>query len=285
MRWLDRLLLLAAALVVVASVLPLGARLSLDARAHDAFQSSIPRRHGRAARARWRCGVGGARAPCSSRPAPSAPRRVLPYVPLPFAAERQRRRGSAAQGADASTCRTGQFSARRLLEIVREADPDVVVVQELTPHAESVLADFDTAFPHHRKFPADGPYGIGVLVALRARVGSERSRSAACRRSKRDVRGPTGAFTVIGVHLSAPTIAAARRRAQSRAASSSRRAARAVVGPARRRRRLQRDAVFAVLRRVARGERAHGLAPRPHAQRAAGRRRCRGSASPSIMWP
>jgi hypothetical protein len=41
-----------------------------------------------------------------------------------------------------------QFSARRLLEIVREADPDLVIVQELTPYADRVLAELDVTFPH-----------------------------------------------------------------------------------------------------------------------------------------
>jgi endonuclease/exonuclease/phosphatase (EEP) superfamily protein YafD len=97
-----------------------------------------------------------------------------------------------------------QFSARRLLEIVREADPDVVIVQELTPHAESVLADLDVQFPHLRKFPADGPLGIGLW----SRYELESGATIALGRSpaiQARVRGPTGVFTVIGVHLRAPS--------------------------------------------------------------------------------
>jgi endonuclease/exonuclease/phosphatase (EEP) superfamily protein YafD len=96
------------------------------------------------------------------------------------------------------------FSPRRLLELVREADPDVLVLQELTPHAESVLAELDTVFPHHRKFPADGAYGIGLW----SRLTLESSATFALGRVpaiEARLRGPTGPFTVFGVHLRAPT--------------------------------------------------------------------------------
>jgi endonuclease/exonuclease/phosphatase (EEP) superfamily protein YafD len=90
-----------------------------------------------------------------------------------------------------------------LLEIVREAAPDVLIVQELTPHAESVLADFDSAFPHHRKFPADGPYGIGLWSRLELTSGTTFALGRLPAIEAR-VRGPAGSFTVIGVHLSSP---------------------------------------------------------------------------------
>jgi len=96
------------------------------------------------------------------------------------------------------------FSPRRLLEIIREENPDVLVVQELTPHAESVLAQLDKAFPQHRKFPADGAYGIGLW----SRLMLESSTTFALGRVpaiEARLRGPTGAFTVFGVHLRAPT--------------------------------------------------------------------------------
>ena len=105
-----------------------------------------------------------------------------------------------------------QFKERRLLEIVREANPDILVVQELTPHAERVLADLDTAFPHFRKFPADRQYGIGLW----SRYELESGGTIALGRLpaiEAHVRGPSGTFTVIGVHLSAPMT---RRRAAAR---------------------------------------------------------------------
>jgi endonuclease/exonuclease/phosphatase family metal-dependent hydrolase len=98
------------------------------------------------------------------------------------------------------------FSARRLLELVREANPDLLIVQELTPHAEQVLADFDTLFSHHHKFPAAGPRGIGVW----SRYELEWSETFALGRLpaiEARVRSPQGAFTVIGAHLNSPVSA------------------------------------------------------------------------------
>ena len=159
----------------------------MDARAHDAFPRSVPRRHGvllvlaGAAAALGACAVLVAAGAVSAAP-------LLPYVPLPLGAEPA---AAAAAPLKVLTVNVSyrQFSARRLLEIVREADPDVVVVQELTPHAERVLAELDTAFPHYRKFPADGAVRHRALVALRRSSRARRSRSAACRRSKRACAG------------------------------------------------------------------------------------------------
>ena len=105
-----------------------------------------------------------------------------------------------------------QFSARRLLEIVREASPDVLVAQELTPYAAEVLADLDTVFAHHLKLPAEGPYGI----ALWSRFELEAAQPFALGRLpaiEARVRAPNGVFTVYGVHLNAPT---SQRRAAAR---------------------------------------------------------------------
>ena len=122
----------------------------------------------------------------------------------------------------------------------------------------------DTAFPHNRKFPADGPYGIGLWSrsssnrARRSRSAAARDRSARAR-AHEHVHGHRRA-------LERADVAASRRRAQPGAARA-RGAHRGDRGAARRRRRLQRDSVFAVLRRVARGDGAHGFAARPYAQR------------------
>jgi endonuclease/exonuclease/phosphatase (EEP) superfamily protein YafD len=203
MRWLDRSLLFAATLVAIVSVLPLAARLSwmLELTTHFRVQYlavtgvllvllALRRRFGA-------CAVLVAAAAVSAAP-------LLPYVPLPLGSEA----ASAATAAPLKLLSVNvsylQFSARRLLEIVRETDPDVVVVQELTPHAERVLAQLDTAFPNHRKFQADGPYGIGLW----SRLPLESSEMFAIGRLpaiEARLRGPTGAFTVFGVHLRAPT--------------------------------------------------------------------------------
>jgi endonuclease/exonuclease/phosphatase (EEP) superfamily protein YafD len=125
---------------------------------------------------------------------------VLPYLPLPLA---QTHAAPATVKVLTVNVSFRQFSVRTLLDLVREADPDVLIVQELTPHAERVLADFDTAFPHHHKFTADGPAGIGVW----SRYELERGATFALGRMpaiEARVRAPQGSFTIIGVHLSSP---------------------------------------------------------------------------------
>lgn len=203
MRWVDRLLVLAAALVALASFLPLGARLSwpLELTAHFRVQYLVAAAVMLALtllRRKWAASALLVAAGAVS----TAP--VLPYLPLgsvPVAS-------AAATPIKVLTVNVSfrQFSARRLLEIVREANPDVVVVQELTPHAERELAALDEVFPQTRRFPADGPYGIGLWT----RFTLESSATIALgRRPAIEARlhAPAGTFSVIGVHLSAPTTA------------------------------------------------------------------------------
>jgi endonuclease/exonuclease/phosphatase (EEP) superfamily protein YafD len=210
MRWLDRLLLLAAALVALVNVLPLGARLSwvLELTTHFRVQylaATAVMLALVALRRRW-----GACAVLVAAGAVSAAS-VLPYVPLTFGAE-----PAAAATAPLKVLSINvsyrPFLARRLLEIIREADADVLVVQELTPHAESVLSALDNDFPYNRKFPANGPYGIGLWSRYELESGAT---IAIGRRPAIEarVRGPSSVFTVVGVHLSAPVT---RRRAAAR---------------------------------------------------------------------
>jgi endonuclease/exonuclease/phosphatase (EEP) superfamily protein YafD len=183
MRWLDRLLVFLAAIAVVANVLPLGARLSwtLELTTHFRIQylavtaallvlALMRRRWG------W-CAVLAAAGAVSAAP-------VLPYLPLAPVAPAAVAAGAAPIKVLTVNVSFRPFSPRRFLEIVREAQPDVVVLQELTPHAENVLAELDKAFPHYRKFPADGAYGIGVW-------------------SRHELE--SGETFALGVHLSAPT--------------------------------------------------------------------------------
>jgi endonuclease/exonuclease/phosphatase (EEP) superfamily protein YafD len=210
MRWLDRLLLTATALLAGVSVLPLAAKWwwVLELTTHFRVQylaATAVLLALVALRRRWTaCGLLVAVGAVSAAP-------VLPYLGAPFAPE--------PVSAAAATLKVVSvnvsyrpFSPRRLLEIVRETNPDVLVVQELTPHAERVLADLDTAFPFYRKFPAPGPAGI----ALWSRYELESSATIAIGRRpaiEARVRGPSSSFTVIGVHLSAPV---SRRRAAAR---------------------------------------------------------------------
>ena len=199
MRWLDRLLLLCAAIAVTANLLPLGARWSwsLELTTHFRVQYlavTIVLLVLVAWRRRW-----GACAALVAAGAISVSA-VLPYVPWPLA---QPRAAPATLKVLTVNVSFRQFAARRLVELVREADPDVLIVQELTPHAERVLAAFDAEFPHHRKFTADGPAGIGLWsrYELESQTTFALGRMPAI---EARVRAPQGLFTVIGVHLSSP---------------------------------------------------------------------------------
>lgn len=202
MRLLDRLLGLCAAVVVLANLLPLGARWlwTLELTSHFRVQylaATAAMLLLVALRRRW--------AACAALLAAGAVSAVAvwPYVPALNAPT------SVAQAAPATlklltvNVSYRPFSPRMLLELVRQADPDLLIVQELTPHAEQVLADFDTLFAHHHKFPAAGPRGIGVW----SRYELESSATFALGRLpaiEARVRAPQGVFTVIGAHLNSP---------------------------------------------------------------------------------
>jgi endonuclease/exonuclease/phosphatase (EEP) superfamily protein YafD len=210
MRWLDRLLVMATIVVVAAHLLPLAARLHwmLELTTHFRVQYlgvTIALLVLVALRRRW-----GACAALVAAGAVSAAA-VLPYLPLGVAAK--------AVAADAARLTVlsvnvsyRQFAARTLLQTIRDAKPDVLVVQELTPHAETVLAGLDAEFPYNQKFPAEGAYGIGLW----SRLPIESSATFALGRVpaiEARLRGVDGTFTVIGVHLRAPMTA---RRAAAR---------------------------------------------------------------------
>jgi endonuclease/exonuclease/phosphatase (EEP) superfamily protein YafD len=199
MRWLDRLLAACAAVVVLACLLPLGARLwwVLDLTTHFRVQYlalSLVMLALLALRRRWWiCAALGVAAAVSAAP-------LLPYLPWSAAA-------ASTVGTPLKVVTVNvsyrQFSVRRLLEIIGETNPDVIVLQELTPYAAEVLADLDTSFTHHLKFPADGPYGI----ALWSRFELEDAQLFALGRLpaiEARVRAPQGTFTVFGVHLNSP---------------------------------------------------------------------------------
>jgi endonuclease/exonuclease/phosphatase (EEP) superfamily protein YafD len=201
MRWLERLFVASVALVVALNLVPLSARLywTLELTTHfrvqylvvTVFMLAVA-----ALRRRWVAVavlvVAGA---VSAAP-------VLPYVPRGGA------QVAAVSGVPPLKVLTvnvsfRQFLPRRLLEIVREADPDIVVVQELTPHAERVLASLDAELPYFRKFPAEGAYGIGLWSKHELESGETIALGRLPAIQAR-VRGPSGTFTIIGVHLSAP---------------------------------------------------------------------------------
>lgn len=224
-RWLDRLLLLLTAALVAAQLAPLGAKLwwVIELTTHFRMQylaaalvllaPLLLRRLYRAAAALGLASLVSLAA-------------IAPYLPL----------GSPAVAASGTPIRVmtvnisfRQFSARRLREIIRDERPDVLLTQELTPYAHGELAVLDGEFPYRYRLPADGAYGIGLW----SRFELERVGPFALGRLpaiEARVRTPEGTFTVLGVHLSAPT---SPRRAESRGIELSELAARsaAVSGP------------------------------------------------------
>ena len=202
MRWLERVFVVCVALVVALNLVPLAARLywMLELTTHfrvqylavTALMLAVA-----ALRRRWiPVAVLIAAGAVSATP-------VLPYLPLSGGAYVVADTGVPPLKVLTVNVSYRPFLPRRLLEIVREADPDIVVVQELTPHAERVLADLDTAFPHYRKFPAERQYGIGLWSRYEIESGATIALGRLPAIQAR-VRGPSGSFTVIGVHLSAP---------------------------------------------------------------------------------
>jgi endonuclease/exonuclease/phosphatase (EEP) superfamily protein YafD len=193
-----------AALVVAVSLLPLGARLwwVLELTTHFRLQylAAIATTLVLVAlRRRWRL----AAALCVAATINVWP--VLPYLPRP--SPDSPAIAAVATGTPfkilAVNVSFRQFSARRFLQIVDEAAPDVLLVVEFTPHAAEVLAKLDEKFTQHLKLPAEGPYGI----ALWSRFELESATSFSLGRVpaiEARVRSPHGTFTLLGAHLSAP---------------------------------------------------------------------------------
>lgn len=208
MRWVDRLLIAFAVLLAAAHLAPLGAKLSwvVELTTHFRVQylaatsvllvPLVLRRLHR---------MSAALALASTISAAA----VVPYLPLghtPAAA------GGTPLKVLSVNISFGPFSPRRLREIIREENPDVLIAQELTPYADKELAELDAEFPYRYELPADGAYGIGVW----SRFEFEDVKPFALARLpaiQARIRSPSGTFTLLGVHLSAPT---SPRRAESR---------------------------------------------------------------------
>jgi endonuclease/exonuclease/phosphatase (EEP) superfamily protein YafD len=224
LRWLDRVLLILTSLLVAAHLLPLGAKLwwVVELTSHFRVQylvATLVLLLPLALRRRYRtCAVlvGAAAVSVAA---------VVPYLPLAPP--------TALTGAPLKVMSVnisfGRFSPQRLREIIRVENPDVLIAQELTPYADGELTALDEQFPYRFKLPADGAYGIGLWSRLElqdvrplalARLPAIQAR----------VRSAGGTFTVLGVHLSAPT---SPRRAESRGVELRELAARsiAIEGP------------------------------------------------------
>jgi endonuclease/exonuclease/phosphatase (EEP) superfamily protein YafD len=213
MRALERLLLVAAAAVIVAAVLPLGTRLwwGFGLAAHFRLQYAVAglvllvplalRR-----RFAWCAALAGAVALGVPGLVAYPP---IPLLPTPTIAP------AAARDADGSA-RIRIVSANlfflnrqpgRLAPIVSAAAPDVVVLEEFTPEALRELDELRRTYPHRLETPAEGPYGIALL----SRYPLEDARSFTLGQTtavEARIMAPDGVrFSIIGVHLRSPTSA------------------------------------------------------------------------------
>ena len=155
-------------------------------------------------------------------------------------------------------------SAKRLLEIVREESPDIVLLVEYTPEWAAQVGELRAAYPYYLEGPVQSPWGI----ALFSRFEFDSSKAIPVGPSngvQASVRTPDGPLMVIGVHLASPTTPWRAAVRNSQLDSLATRVAR-VTRTASRRRRLEHHAVLAVLPGLARTHRAHRHSPRAHAE-------------------
>lgn len=211
---LDRLLRLAAAAVILAALLPLGARLwwGFELASHFRLQYAVAglvlalllmlRR-----RFAWSAALAAA----SALGVPS----LLAYPPLPvFNLRATLPAGTVESGPSAVSLKIASANLffrntdpARLAPIVEAASPDLVVLEEFTPAAAKALQRLAHEYPHRVEAPARGPYGIALL----SRYPLADARPFALGQTmaiKARVTTPSGSFTIIGVHLRSPTSAA-----------------------------------------------------------------------------
>jgi endonuclease/exonuclease/phosphatase (EEP) superfamily protein YafD len=131
-------------------------------------------------------------------------RPVLPYVAFGHAS-------AAAAGSHGPTIKLlsanvlfENHSATRLLEIVREESPDVVLLLEYTPEWARMIDELRTAYPHRVEVPAERAYGIALFSrydfdgAAAFALGEKPAIEAR-------LLTPSGPLELIGVHLLSPT--------------------------------------------------------------------------------
>ena len=95
-------------------------------------------------------------------------------------------------------------SAKRLLEIVRDESPDVLLLVEYTPEWSRMSDELRRTYPYHLEGPGTGAFGI----ALFSRLPLDSVRPFALGTTtaiEAHVRTPTGPLTLFGVHLRSPT--------------------------------------------------------------------------------
>ena len=95
-------------------------------------------------------------------------------------------------------------SSTRLLEIVREESPDIVLLLEYTPEWAQMVGELRNTYPHHVEIPTRRAYGLALFsrYELEAATPFMLDEKAAV---EARVRTPSGPLELIGVHLFSPT--------------------------------------------------------------------------------
>ena len=202
-RLLDRLTGYAAAAAIIASLMPLAARhgWAFDLATHFRLQYVVVDALLVLAcvlqRKPIRCLALAACAAFSARP-------LLPYVAIvPTAVAAAPVSGPPLELLSANVL-FQNHSATRLLEIVRDASPDVVLLVEYTPEWAGMVGELRGAYPHRLEHPRHDPYGIALFSRYELdglapfALGDTTAVEAT-------VRTPSGPLALIGVHLRAPT--------------------------------------------------------------------------------
>jgi endonuclease/exonuclease/phosphatase (EEP) superfamily protein YafD len=213
MRGRDHLLSLIAAAAVIAAVMPLGARVwwGFELASHFRVQYvvlDVLLLVAFAWRRRWLWA--GALAACAAWSALV----VAPY--LPFGPSAAAAPSAAAVGATIKLLSANVFfhnhATGKLLQIVREESPDIVLLVEYTPEWSAKVDELRRAYPHRLEGPGTGAYGIALFS--RFPVDSiEPFALGTTTAIEAHVRTPSGPLTLFGVHLRSPS---APRRAASR---------------------------------------------------------------------
>ena len=146
-------------------------------------------------------------------------------------------------------------ATQRLREIVRDESPDVLLLIEFTPTWADQIAELRDVYPYRFEKAERGAFGMALLSRYELDPVAPLPFGATLA-IQATIRSPAGPFTMIGVHLRSPTSRAWRCPAQP-AARSPRSASGQARRTSRRGRGFQRDAVFAVLDRLARAHGAH----------------------------
>lgn len=95
------------------------------------------------------------------------------------------------------------FSVEELLEIIRAESPDLLLLVELTPRSVERLAALDELYPYRLKAPAPDPFGLGLLS--RYDLGAaEVIQLGATMAIRAPLTTAAGSFVFIGVHLLSP---------------------------------------------------------------------------------